>query len=166
MDQFNYSAGSEKINEKVGLHQNISGVGDLTKEVMKKAEAEAVKPESNEYQSYINQLLQLMVTENASDLFITTGFPPAMKINGAMTPLGSNILKPDHTNQLAMSLMNEKQKKEFLDTHECNFAISLSKVGRFRVNVFRQRGSIGMVLRTIKTTIAGKLKQIGICPNK
>ena len=70
MDQFNYSAGSEKINEKVGLHQNISGVGDLTKEVMKKAETEIVKPESNEYQSYINQLLQLMVTENASDLFI------------------------------------------------------------------------------------------------
>ena len=143
-------------------------VGDLTKEVMKKAETEIVKPESNEYQSYINQLLQLMVTENASDLFITTGFPPAMKINGAMTPLGSNILKPDHTNQLAMSLMNEKQKKEFLDTHECNFAISLSKVGRFRVNVFRQRGSIGMVLRTIKTTIPnieelgvpGKLKDI------
>ncbi len=135
---------------------------------MKKAETEIVKPESNEYQSYINQLLQLMVTENASDLFITTGFPPAIKINGAMTPLGSNILKPDHTNQLAMSLMNEKQKKEFLDTHECNFAISLSKVGRFRVNVFRQRGSIGMVLRTIKTTIPnieelgvpGKLKDI------
>ena len=70
MDQFNYSAGSEKINEKVGLHQNISGVGDLTKEVMKKAETEIVKPESNEYQSYINQLLQLMVTENASDLFM------------------------------------------------------------------------------------------------
>lgn len=164
MDQFNYSAGSEKINEKVGVPQNVTGVGDLTKEVMKKAEAETVKPESNEYQSYINQLLQLMVTENASDLFITTGFPPAMKINGAMTPLGSNILKPDHTNQLAMSLMNEKQKKEFLDTHECNFAISLSKVGRFRVNVFRQRGSIGMVLRTIKTTIPN-IDELGV-PSK
>jgi twitching motility protein PilU len=94
-----------------------------------------------------------MIGKKASDLFITAGFPPAFKIDGKMTPVSSQPLSPQHTKELASSIMNDRQSAEFEATRECNFAISPTGIGRFRVNVFMQQQHIGMVLRTITTKI-------------
>ena len=84
----------------------------------------------------IHNLLRGMITKNASDLFISAGFPPAFKIDGKMTPVSNQALSSKHTMELANSIMNDRQIAEFEATHECNFAISPSNIGRFRVNVF------------------------------
>jgi len=107
----------------------------------------------NEFHSAMKQLLVLMLNKSGSDLFITVNFPPAIKIHGEITPVSSDNLTPQHAEALVFSIMNEKQKQEFLNTSECNFAIAYPEIGRFRVNVFRQQGYAGMVLRTINTTI-------------
>jgi len=101
----------------------------------------------------LHSLLKVMLTKKASDLFISDDFPPSMKIDGKMTPVSAQKLTPAHTKALAHAAMNEKQRAEFEAEKECNFAISLAHIGRFRVNVFMQQGHIGMVLRTITTQI-------------
>jgi twitching motility protein PilU len=101
----------------------------------------------------IHNLLRGMISKKASDLFITTGFPPAFKMDGRMTPVSNQILTSVHTQELARSIMNDRQAAEFEATHECNFAISPHGIGRFRVNVFMQQQRVGMVLRTITTKI-------------
>jgi twitching motility protein PilU len=101
----------------------------------------------------VHNLLRGMVSQKASDLFITSGFPPAFKIDGKMTPVSSQALTSAHTQELARSIMNDRQAAEFESTHECNFAISPPSIGRFRVNVFMQQQRVGMVLRTITTKI-------------
>ena len=101
----------------------------------------------------VHNLLRGMVSQKASDLFITSGFPPAFKIDGKMTPVSSQALTSQHTQELARSIMNDRQAAEFESTHECNFAISPPSIGRFRVNVFMQQQRVGMVLRTITTQI-------------
>jgi twitching motility protein PilU len=101
----------------------------------------------------VHNLLRGMVSQKASDLFITSGFPPAFKIDGKMTPVSSQALTSAHTQELARSIMNDRQAAEFESTHECNFAISPPGIGRFRVNVFMQQQRVGMVLRTITTKI-------------
>ncbi|MBI5006785.1 MAG: PilT/PilU family type 4a pilus ATPase [Nitrosomonadales bacterium] len=101
----------------------------------------------------VHNLLRGMISQNASDLFVTAGFPPAFKIDGKMTPVSSQALTPQHTQELARSIMNDRQAAEFESTHECNFAISPPGIGRFRVNVFMQQQRVGMVLRTITTKI-------------
>ncbi len=101
----------------------------------------------------IHNLLRGMLSKNASDLFITTGFPPAFKVDGKITPVSSQTLTSAHTQELARSIMNDRQASEFESTHECNFAISPHGIGRFRVNVFMQQQRVGMVLRTITTKI-------------
>ena len=93
-----------------------------------------------------------MLSKKGSDLFITAGFPPAIKIDGKMTPVSNQPLTPQHTAELARAIMNDKQAAEFEATKECNFAISPGGIGRFRVNAFVQQGRVGMVLRTITTT--------------
>ncbi len=100
-----------------------------------------------------NSLLKLMVEKNGSDLFITAGFPPSMKIHGKLTPVSQTALTAEQARELALSIMNAEQRKEFQETRECNFAISPSQVGRFRVNIFQQRNSVGMVLRKIESII-------------
>ncbi|HUX63270.1 PilT/PilU family type 4a pilus ATPase [Sulfuricella sp.] len=102
---------------------------------------------------FMHDLLRLMLSKKASDLFITTDFPPAIKVDGKMTPVSSQKLTPQHTKELARAIMNDKQASEFEASKECNFAISPPDIGRFRVNTFIQQGRIGMVLRTITTTI-------------
>jgi twitching motility protein PilU len=102
---------------------------------------------------YMHDLLRLMVQKNGSDLFITAGAVPSMKVDGAMTPLSNQSLSPQHTQVLVGSIMNDKQRAEFDETQECNFAISLPGVSRFRVNAFTQRGSVGIVLRVIRSEI-------------
>ncbi|MFH2134754.1 MAG: PilT/PilU family type 4a pilus ATPase [Pseudomonadota bacterium] len=101
----------------------------------------------------VHNLLKGMISQKASDLFITAGFPPAFKVDGKMTPVSNQILSAQHTQELARSIMNDRQAAEFESTHECNFAISPPGIGRFRVNVFMQQQKVGMVLRTITTKI-------------
>ncbi|MBL8522249.1 MAG: PilT/PilU family type 4a pilus ATPase [Betaproteobacteria bacterium] len=102
---------------------------------------------------FVHELLRAMLAKKASDLFITAGFPPAMKIDGKMTPVSQSSLSPIHTGEIARSIMTDKQAAEFEATKECNFAIAPSGIGRYRVNAFVQQGRIGLVLRTITTTI-------------
>ncbi|HEX4872922.1 MAG TPA: PilT/PilU family type 4a pilus ATPase [Nevskiaceae bacterium] len=101
----------------------------------------------------IQQLLTLMKQRGGSDLFITAGFPPAVKLEGQMTPVMDKPLAPEASALLMRALMNDRQIKEFEASNECNFAISPPGIGRFRVNAFVQQGRVGGVLRTIETTI-------------
>jgi twitching motility protein PilU len=102
---------------------------------------------------FMHDLLRMMVSKDGSDLFITTGSPPAMKIDGKVTTVSKQRLSPSHTQMLTRSIMNDKQVSEFEEKQECNFSISLPGVARFRVNAFVQRGSTGMVLRIINSEI-------------
>src|SRR5688572_18367933 len=102
---------------------------------------------------FMHDLLKAMVAKKGSDLFITAGFPPAIKLDGKMTPVASQQLTMQHTSELTRAMMNDKQAQEFEATKECNFAINPGGIGRFRVSAFMQQGRIGMVLRTITTTI-------------
>jgi twitching motility protein PilU len=101
----------------------------------------------------MHDLLRLMLSKRASDLFITAGFPPAIKVDGKIAPVSSQTLTPGHTQELARAIMNPKQWAEFEATSECNFAISPPEIGRFRVNAFVQQQRVGLVLRTITTKI-------------
>jgi twitching motility protein PilU len=94
-----------------------------------------------------------MSQKNGSDLFITANFPPAIKIDGKVMPVSNQTLTPQHTADLARSVMNDRQAAEFESTKECNFAISPSGIGRFRVNAMVQQGRVGVVCRTINMTI-------------
>ena len=102
---------------------------------------------------YMHDLLRMMVQKDGSDLFITAGAVPSMKVDGKMTPLSNQTLSPQHTQVLVRSIMNDRQMAEFDASQECNFAISLPGVSRFRVNAFTQRGSVGVVLRVIRSDI-------------
>src|SRR5229473_6844842 len=112
---------------------------------------------------FIHELLRGMVAKKASDLFITAGFPPAFKVDGKMTPVSNQSLTPQHTQELARSLMNDKQAQGFEATKECNFAVNPPGIGRFRVNAFVQQQRVGIVLRTITTTIP-KFEDLGLPP--
>jgi twitching motility protein PilU len=103
--------------------------------------------------TYITKLLTAMSRGGGSDLFVSRDFPPAMKIQGAMQPLTNQKLSGEVTRELANSLMNERQREDFARDLECNFAISLPGVARFRVNVFLQQQNVGMVVRTIANEI-------------
>ena len=112
---------------------------------------------------FIHELLDLLVKQKGSDLFITADFPPAIKVDGKITPVSKSTLTPQHTIELVRSVMNDKQAAEFESTKECNFAISPPGVGRFRVNAFVQQARVGMVLRTINTNIP-KFEDLGLPP--
>ena len=101
----------------------------------------------------MRSMLRIMSERKASDLFLTVGRPPCMKIDGQITPAGKNNLAPADTRGLAYSIMNDKQLKEYEATKECNFAISPRGIGRFRVNAFYQQSQCGVVLRTIETDV-------------
>ena len=99
------------------------------------------------------KLLRLMVEKGGSDLFITTGVAPSMKINGKIMPVTKTALSPEMARETVLGVMNEQQRRDFAQHLECNFAISARGVGRFRVSAFYQRNLIGMVLRRIETNI-------------
>src|SRR6478672_12428300 len=103
--------------------------------------------------AYMLKLLTAMSQAGGSDLFIAADFPPSMKSHGAMTPLSQQKLTGEITRQLAHATMNERQREEFEREMECNFAIAVPGLSRFRVNVFMQQGHVGMVLRTIAAEI-------------
>ncbi len=100
-----------------------------------------------------DKLLKIMVEKGASDLFITAGVPPSIKVHGRMVPITKSPLSPEQTRETVYSIMTEKQRAEFEELHECNFAISARGIGRFRVSAFFQRNLCGMVLRRIETNI-------------
>ncbi len=109
--------------------------------------------ERDQATKFINDLLKLMVSRNGSDLFITSEFPPAIKVDGKITKVSPQPLNATHTLALARSIMSDKQVAEFERTKEGNFAISPPGIGRFRVNVFIQQGKVGLVLRVIPATL-------------
>jgi len=119
--------------------------------------------EREQAMKFMYDLLRLMVSRRASDLFITVGFPPALKIDGKMTPVSNQPLTPAHTVDLARAIMNDRQAAEFESSKECNFAINPAGIGRFRVNAFVQQANVGIVLRVITTAIP-RIEDLGL-PN-
>jgi twitching motility protein PilU len=117
--------------------------------------------EQGQAEKFVFDLLRLMLSKKASDMFITAGFPPAMKIDGKMTPVSPQVLSAQQAREIARSIMNDKQTSEFDASNECNFAIGIPGVARFRVNAFVQRGSVGLVFRTITTKIP-KFEDLGL----
>jgi twitching motility protein PilU len=101
----------------------------------------------------VHDMLVKMVEKKASDLFVTAGVAPCMKVNGKLQTVDDTPLTPERTRELVLSCMNDTQRKDFVRSHECNFAISARGVGRFRVSAFYQRNLAGMVLRRIETKI-------------
>ncbi len=102
---------------------------------------------------FMHNLLRAMLSKKASDLFITAGFPPAFKVDGKMTPVSNQSQTQQMTADLSRGIMTDKQAAEFEATKECNFAIAPAGIGRFRVNAFVQQQRVGLVMRTITTTI-------------
>ena len=100
-----------------------------------------------------SSFLKLMVAKKASDLFITAGVAPSMKVHGRIAPITETPLTPIQARDFVLNVMTPSQREEFEKTHECNFAISMQGVGRFRVSCFYQRNQVGMVLRRIETQI-------------
>lgn len=101
----------------------------------------------------LNALLSMMVKNKASDLFITAGLEPSIKVDGKIHAVNKTPLTAQQTKSLAYSVMTDAQQKSFDETKECNFAISAKRIGRFRVSAFIQRDAVGMVLRRIETNI-------------
>lgn len=109
----------------------------------------------------IQEYFKTMVQTEASDLYLTVNRPPMYRIQGKIKPDGDRSFTPDEVHEIAMSIMNEKQQREFAETMEMNMAMSLPGVSRFRVNIFQQRGSVGLVVRRIKVEIAS-LDELGL----
>jgi twitching motility protein PilU len=102
---------------------------------------------------FIHDLLKLLLTKKGSDLFLTAEFPPAFKIDGRVLPVSNQPLTAQHTAELVRAIMNDRQAAEFESTRECNFAISPTGIGRFRVSAFVQQGKVGIVFRVIADKI-------------
>lgn len=111
--------------------------------------------------NFIYDLLRILVARNGSDLFITAGAAPSIKLGGKMTPQSSLVMTPSHTMEISRAIMNDKQSAEFEKTKEANFAIAPLDIGRFRVSIFFQQGSVGMVIRRVVTSIP-KFEDLGL----
>ncbi len=101
----------------------------------------------------VTPYLKLLAEKGGSDLYFSTGARPSAKFNGVLTPLGKDPAPPGWVDKLAQEIMNEKQRREFIEKPEMNLALSLSDIGRFRVNIFKQRNEVAMVIRNIITEI-------------
>lgn len=161
-DQFDYVAPKAKEESfQEGIKSlDLNNIATSVSSTTNIATAPTTTKNNNVY-DYVVNLLKVMLSLKASDMFITEGFPPAVKLNGMMKQLTDVPLTAKHTEEFTKAIMNEKQWAEFLNKSECNFAISPPEVGRFRVNAFRQQGRAGMVLRTINTTIP-KLEDLSV----
>jgi twitching motility protein PilU len=102
---------------------------------------------------FVHDLLKLLLTKKGSDLFITAEFPPAFKLDGRVLPVSNNPLTAQHSAEIVRAIMNDRQAAEFERTKECNFAISPTGIGRFRVSAFVQQGKVGIVFRVIAEKI-------------
>ena len=112
-----------------------------------------IPPTDDQARAYMVKLLTAMARAGGSDLFVSADFPPTMKAQGRMQPMAPQKITAPVARQFAMSLMNERQREEFAREMECNFAISIPDVARYRVNVFIQQQNTGMVIRTIPSEI-------------
>lgn len=112
---------------------------------------------------FVHKALGALMSRGGSDLFITAGFPPAIKLDGRVEPLSSHPLNEHQTKALAMAIMNDRQRADFERRRATNFSIAPSGVGRFRCNVFTQRGSVALVARTIPLEIP-TITQLGLPP--
>jgi len=101
----------------------------------------------------MRDLLKLMVEKKGSDLFVTVDYPPAIKIDGKVTPVSKTKLTAENTKSMVYAVMNDKQLKEYEATKECNFAVAPVGIGRFRANAYIQQGFCGLVCRTIETEV-------------
>ncbi len=101
----------------------------------------------------IDKLLAMLAESNGSDLFVTAGWPPSIKVDGVIRPAGRHPLSAEQAREMVRAVMNDHQRQEFADTNECQFAIERPKLGRFRVSAFVQRDAAAMVLRRINHTI-------------
>jgi twitching motility protein PilU len=101
----------------------------------------------------VTPYLKILAEKGGSDLYFSTGARPSAKFSGVLTPLGKDAAPPGWVNSLAQEIMNDKQKKEFIEKPEMNLALSVSEMGRFRVNIFKQRNEVSMVIRNIVTEI-------------
>lgn len=110
---------------------------------------------------FMQDLLKLMIEKKGSDLFVTVDFPPAMKIQGKMTPVSKTALTPENTKAMVYAVMNDRQLKEYEATKECNFAVAPRGIGRFRANAFIQQGFCGLVMRVIETDVPN-LDKLGL----
>jgi twitching motility protein PilU len=119
--------------------------------------------ERNEAMSFMIKLLKVMLQQGGSDLFITAGFPPAMKVKGKMTPITKQPLSAEDSKSLTQCIMNDKQLKEFEATQECNFAIAPAGLGRFRCNAYVQQNCQGLVMRVIAAEIPN-FDKLGLPP--
>jgi twitching motility protein PilU len=111
----------------------------------------------------MSNFLTVMVEKKASDVYLTVASPPMYRIEGTIQPIGEHTFKPEELEALAKSVMNERQWQQFNERMEMNLAMSLPRVSRFRVNVFRQRGSVGMVIRRVKVEIQS-IEELGLQP--
>ncbi len=111
--------------------------------------------------NFVQELLRVMLAKKASDLFFNAGFPPAVKIDGRLTPLSDKPLSPEHTATIARAIMNDRQLADFEASKESNFAINPGAIGRFRVNAYLQRGNVGIVMRAISTHVP-RLEDLGM----
>ena len=109
----------------------------------------------------MHDLFRLMVKQNASDLLISVGAPPSLKIDGQVLPIKTDPLTPDVARDLVFSIMTEVQHAEFELDNELNFAVTPADIGRFRINVFRQRNHVGLVARRISSEIPS-LEALGL----
>ena len=109
----------------------------------------------------LQQLLKLIIDSGASDLFLTCGATPRIKVDGNTYPVKGEILKRGEVGELANGLMNQRQKAIFEETMEANLSYSFGQAGRFRINVFQQRGEMGMVIRQVKSEVHS-FKDLGL----
>jgi twitching motility protein PilU len=109
----------------------------------------------------IVELLRTMIEKDASDIYITVGSPPVYRVEGRTNPIPGKALMPEDTEELALSIMSEKQKADFLKNKEMNLALSPPSLGRFRVNIFYQMNTIGIVIRQIKIPLQG-FEELGL----
>ena len=109
----------------------------------------------------MHDLFRLMVKQNASDLFISVGAPPSLKVDGQVLPIKTDPLTSDMAQDLVFSVMTEVQRAEFELDNELNFAVTPADIGRFRINVFRQRNHVGLVARRISSEIPS-LEALGL----
>lgn len=109
--------------------------------------------EQGQAEKFVFDLLRMMLEKKASDMFITAGFPPALKIDGKVAPVSEQNLTAQQAREICRAIMNDKQAAEFDRSSECNFAIGIPDMARFRVNAFIQRSSVGLVFRTITSKI-------------
>ena len=110
---------------------------------------------------FMRDLLKLLVEKGGSDLFITVGFPPAMKVHGKMTPISKTVLTAENTKACVYAVMSDKHLKEYEATKECNFAVAPVGIGRFRANAFIQQSYCGLVMRLIETDVPN-LDKLGL----